>query len=67
MNTLVSQVRYDMALADLQNAYANVYASLGIDPVEEGMSSAEPVAQLAGKLRGMWAKRHDAVASAPSA
>ncbi|MGR4870692.1 TolC family protein [Variovorax sp. LARHSF232] len=67
MNTLVSQVRYDMALADLQNAYANVYASLGIDPVEGDMSTTEPVAELAGKLRDMWAKRHDAVAGAPQA
>jgi len=64
MNTLVSEVRYDMALADLQNAYANVYSSLGIDPVEPGMSTAQPVNELAGKLRGMWAKRQDAVATA---
>lgn len=64
MNTLVSRVRYDMALADLQNSYANVYASLGIDPVDANMSTAEPVNELAGKLRGMWAKRQDAVAAA---
>ena len=67
MNTLVSQVRYDMALADLQNAYANVYASLGIDPVEAGMTTTESVTELAGKLRSMWAKRHDAVAGEPNA
>lgn len=62
MNTLISQMRYDMALADLQNAYANVFASLGIDPIESGMSTAEPVTVLAEKLRVMWAKRRDAVA-----
>jgi len=64
MNTLVSEVRYDMALSDLQNAYANVYASLGIDPVEREMSSAAPVNQLASQLRAMWAKRLDPVATA---
>ena len=62
MNTLVSEVRYDMALADLQNAYANVYASLGIDPIERDMSSAAPVKDLAAQLRAMWAKRLDPVA-----
>ncbi|WP_213954982.1 TolC family protein [Variovorax sp. dw_954] len=66
MNTLVSEVRYDMALADLQNAYANVYSSLGIDPVDKDMSTTQPVNELAGRLRGMWAKRQDAVATAAS-
>ena len=62
MNSLVSNVRYDLALADLQNAYANVYASLGIDPVEADMSSTQSVSELAGRLRTMWSKRNDAVA-----
>ena len=62
MNSLVSRVRYDLALADLQNAYANVYASLGIDPVEADMSSTASVSELAAKLRVMWARRNDGVA-----
>jgi len=62
MNTLVSKVRYDMALADLQNAYANVYASLGIDPVTVEMRTTEPVASLSAKLRAMWAQRRDPAA-----
>ncbi|MBS0341566.1 MAG: TolC family protein [Proteobacteria bacterium] len=62
MNTLVSNVRYDLALADLQNAYANVYASLGIDPIEADMSTTQSVPELASRLRTMWAKRKDAVA-----
>ena len=36
MNTLLSDAKADMAYADLQNAYANVYASLGINPVPAG-------------------------------
>lgn len=62
MNTLVAKVRYDMALADLQNAYANLYASLGIDPVTSQMSTTEPVASLSAKLRAMWARRFDPAA-----
>lgn len=57
MNTLVARVRYDLALADLQNAYANVFASLGIDPVDTSMSTSDAVPTLAGKLRGMWTAR----------
>lgn len=57
MNTLVARVRYDLALADLQNAYANVFASLGIDPVDTTMSTSDAVPTLAGKLRGMWTAR----------
>ncbi|WP_240669417.1 TolC family protein [Achromobacter spanius] len=57
MNTLVARVRYDLALADLQNAYANVFASLGIDPVDTNMSTSDAVPTLAGKLRDMWTAR----------
>jgi hypothetical protein len=31
MNTLVAEVKYDLAHAAVQNARANVYASLGLD------------------------------------
>lgn len=57
MNTLVARVRYDLALADLQNAYANVFSSLGIDPVDTTMSTSDPVSTLATKLRDMWTAR----------
>jgi outer membrane protein TolC len=62
MNTVVSEVRLDAALADLQNAYANVYASMGVDPIDSSMSSADSVSQLSGKLRTLWAQRDDALA-----
>jgi len=64
MNTVVSEVRLDVALADLQNAYANVYASIGIDPIDSSMSSSDPVNVLSDKLRKLWAQRDDALASA---
>jgi outer membrane protein TolC len=33
MNTLVSEVKYDIAFADIENTYANLLGSVGIDPV----------------------------------
>lgn len=67
MNTLVARVRYDLALADLQNAYANVFSSLGLDPVDTTMSTSDPVPELAGKLRGMWEARNNFAENGQSA
>lgn len=33
MNTLVAEIRFDIAFADIENAYANSYAAMGIDLV----------------------------------
>ncbi|MEJ8855826.1 TolC family protein [Variovorax robiniae] len=63
MNTVVSEVRLDVALADLQNAYANIYASIGIDPIDNSMSSSDSVEVLSNKLRTLWAQRDDALAA----
>ena len=57
MNTLVADAEMDMVYADLQNAYANVYASLGIDPFPPGMSTSESVSQIAAELQAMWFER----------
>ncbi len=62
MNTVVSEVRLDVALADMQNAYANIYASIGVDPIDASMSSSDPVSVLTGKLRNLWAQRDDSLA-----
>jgi outer membrane protein TolC len=62
MNTLVSKMRHDTALADLQNAYANVFASLGIDPITHDMRASDTVAVLSEKIRRMWSRRLDASA-----
>ena len=59
MNTLVAAAKYDIAYADLQNAFANVYASVGIDPYGEGVTGAESVKALAKALRGTWVERGD--------
>lgn len=33
MNTLVADVKYDIAYSDLENSFASVYAAMGVDPV----------------------------------
>ena len=57
MNALVTDSKLDLVYADLQNSYANIYASLGLDPFPAGMSSDGTVAEVAGKLRQMWTER----------
>jgi outer membrane protein TolC len=59
MNTLVASVKYDIAHADLQNAFANVYASIGIDPYSAGVTGEESVQTLAKELRATWVERGD--------
>lgn len=37
MNTLIAEVRYDVAYAEIENAYANTYSAIGFDPVPFGV------------------------------
>lgn len=60
MNTLLADAKADMVYADLQNAYANVYASLGINPFPTGIDLSQPVDVVARQLRDMWTERGNA-------
>jgi len=57
MNALVAQAKYDIAYADLQNAYATVYASMGVDPYPDDIARDQSVKSLAGALKRTWAER----------
>ena len=57
MNTLVSEVRYDIAYADAQNAYANLYAAMGVDGFTPDVSDRDSVRAIAASLQGLWAQR----------
>ena len=59
MNALVAAVEYDIAYADLQNAFGNVYAAVGLDPIGPETSTDLAVADLARELRGVWVERGD--------
>jgi outer membrane protein TolC len=59
MNTLVADVRYDLAYANLQNAYANIYASIGLDaypPVDIDRASVSQIKEALGRT---WVGRGD--------
>jgi outer membrane protein TolC len=62
MNTLVAEVRYDIAYADLQNAYAALFTTIGLDPFGMDVTGQESVADLAGSLEALWASRGDRTA-----
>jgi outer membrane protein TolC len=59
MNTLVAAVEFDIAYADLQNAFATVYTSVGLDPYDANISTDMSVSALATSLRTTWRDRGD--------
>ena len=61
MNTLVSEVKYDIAYADAQNAYANLFASMGLDNFTPEISGRESVSSLRAKLAELWQSRETAL------
>lgn len=66
MNTVIAEVKYDLAFAAVQNARANVYASLGLDTFPVDTINRSAVAELASALRSTWVGQGSATeASAP--
>ena len=59
MNTLVSRVKLDLAFVELQNAFANTHASIGIDPYHGFDVEDESVRGLAAQLRTHWGRLGD--------
>ncbi len=64
MNTILATARHDVAYAELQNAIANVYASLGLDPVDGEIGKDTSVKVLARRLRKAWTSRNVAAGAA---
>jgi hypothetical protein len=54
-------VKYDIAYADAQNAYANLFASMGIDDFGPDVTGREDVAKLRTSLAGLWEGREAAL------
>ncbi len=59
MNSLVASADYDIAYADLQNAFAAIYASIGVDPWGDELDLSGSVEDLSNALRKTWAERGD--------
>ncbi len=59
LNTLVAEAKQDIAYANLQNSFANVFASMGMDPYLDPQSIDSGVDDLALQLRQLWFERGD--------
>ena len=59
MNTLASAVEADIAYAELQNAYANIFASMGLDPYGTDVSTGASLDSIRASLERTWIERGD--------
>jgi outer membrane protein TolC len=59
LNALLAEVRFDLAHAQLQNAFAGLYAAMGVDPVDASIDPAADVKVVARKLEQLWRSRGD--------
>lgn len=59
MNALVSSVKYDIAYSDLQNAFASIYTSVGLDPWGDYLDLDQSINGIATNLRKTWRGRGD--------
>ncbi len=57
MNTLASRVKRDIAYADLQNSYANIYSAMGLDPYTLESISKDDLKSISASLKEMWIER----------
>ena len=61
MNSIVAEARYDVARASVENAYANVFASMGQDTFGDINVSESSVADLGAHLESHWEALRNAV------
>ena len=59
MNALVAEARYDIAYAQLQNAFAGLFSSVGEAPYSQTISPDMSVDELTRILRDTWRERGD--------
>jgi outer membrane protein TolC len=61
MNTLVSEVKYDIAYAEVQNAYANLFSAMGVDEFAPDVTGKESLSTLSNSLSNLWQGRQTAL------
>lgn len=59
LSALIASAKYDIAYADLQNAFATIYASIGVDPWGDDLDVDLNVAELSAGLKKTWQERGD--------
>lgn len=69
LNTLQADLRRDLAYADLRNAYGQIFASAGLDPLPEQLDSdkVQAIATAMASRESDWAAGNIAVAQPPHA
>ena len=61
MNALLAEVRFDIAHAQLQNAFASIYGALGLDPVDPSLDLNADVNFISSSLQTLWRKRGETI------
>ena len=56
-NTLVSEARRDIVHAEMQEAAANVFSSMGFDPYSADITGKEDIKEIAESLKVLWTTR----------
>lgn len=56
LNTLLAEARTDSIYSDLENAYAGIYVSLGLDPIPDDLDKKD-LSELTEKLTNHWKDR----------
>ena len=56
LNTLLAEVRCDSIYSELENSYAGIYVSLGLDPIPGDLND-KNLSELADELAEHWRKR----------
>ena len=59
LNAILASLRYDATYAEMQGAFANVYAAVGLDAYDGALMGNESVQELAASLRLLWRERGD--------
>jgi outer membrane protein TolC len=57
LNTLVAEVKRDIAFANMQNAFANVFVSVGLDPFDSEKPADGGVKEIAQQLKSLSFER----------
>lgn len=59
MNAILSEARRDSVHADMREAAANVYTSMGYDPYGTDITGREDVSTLTASLEALWTRRSE--------
>ncbi len=59
MNNLLASAQYDIAYSELQNAFARIYSTIGVDPYGDSFNTDSSIADITASLKQTWNERGD--------